>query len=154
MFVYKALVYAQSLSIYDTSNIDIIFTVIFFVCLFVPMSHIDQKDKSLTENRYLAQYKPLISDDHKFNLSFGADFEKYFQDRFALRKYIIALYNTIYMTLNSKTSNAIYDKKNGFMYLGEGNLHIPTNSELNKNFDALYKFDEWCKKHGIKFYIL
>ena len=154
LFVYKTLLYVKSVSVYDPSKIDTVFVVVFFVCLFVPMSHIDKSDKSPIENRYLAEYKPLIDDDHKINLSFGIDFEKYFQDRFALRKYMIVLYNTMHMALNDKNDRAIYDKKTGFLYLYDGDVLVPSIDELDKSFNALRKFDDWCKKHGIKLYTL
>ena len=68
------------------SRIEIVFLAIFFIFLFIPMSKINQDAKSETENRYLAKYKPLITKEGQLNLSFGKDFENWFNDRFAMRK--------------------------------------------------------------------
>lgn len=85
----------------NASRMDIVFLFIFFILLFIPMSHIDtQSDTSEKENRTLAKYEPFIK-DKMINFDYGNDFEKWFNDRFAGRSSTIKIFGSVKYKLNS-----------------------------------------------------
>ena len=141
------------------SRIEIIFLAIFFIFLFVPMSKISQNKYSENENRFLAEYKPLINNSGEINFNFGKDFESWFNDRFAMRKDLIYL-NYMYRVPISKnkleTPKIIYDKKTNWvlhkvMFSAEKKL---PEKEISTAAKVLSQFNEFCNKHGIKLYVL
>lgn len=136
------------------SRIEIIFLAIFFIFLFIPMSKISQDAKSETENRYLAKYKPLITKEGQLNLSFGKDFENWFNDRFAMRKELNYL-NARLKALNGVKTNktGVYFTRSKWMFLKSGLIkpEIKTPQEVIKQFSL---FNDFCNKHNIKLYVL
>lgn len=77
------------------SRIDIVFVCVFFLLL-VPASKISREEKSVQENRRLAAYVPLFS-DQGLNNRFGQDFEAWFNDRFNYREAVISFYSGLEM---------------------------------------------------------
>ncbi len=135
------------------SRIEIIFLAIFFVMLFIPMSHIDTKSQiSERENRTLAKYKPFITNG-QINYTYGTDFNNWFNDRFNLRYAITNLRTYIMYLIANKCDNGYFDKKTKTTYpkWSFGHMDIDT---IKSNFKALYDFNDWCNKHNIKLYIL
>ena len=132
------------------SRIDICFLIIFFTCLFIPMSHISKDNISERENRVLTEWQPLIVDG-KLNYNFGTNFNNWFNDRFYLRQPLVNLYSSISLKLTNKTARGVYDKDNGFMYLGFDPIGMET---INNAFNSLLAFNDFCKKHNIKLYVL
>lgn len=75
---------------------DRIFISVVAITLLLPMVNIDYDSKaSKEENRKFNTYKPLVNKDHGLNLQYGQNFEKWFNDRFNLRKQIISLHGKI-----------------------------------------------------------
>lgn len=151
---------AEFKTIKNKSRVDIVFLFIFFVLLFLPMSRIDNySTKAKHENRFLATYKPLINQNGSINYNFGNDFEKFFNDRFFLRKTLISNYHFIKAICACKyyeTSSAIYIKDKHFVF---SKKHIPLEKDFSKNdveptAKALDRFQDWCNKHNIKLYVL
>lgn len=72
----------------NNSCIEIVFLAVFFGLLFIPMSNISDAEKSSQENRMLAKFPSLLLNG-QLNKAYGADFEKWFNDRFAGRNLLI-----------------------------------------------------------------
>lgn len=146
------------------SRIDIIFLVVFFSMLLIPMSHINQDKKSEIENKTLAKFQPLITKKGKLNYNFGKDFENWFNDRFALRKEIVRFYITSQYKL---THNVYYrngyfcNKSNNWMNGVPSTSFFKTIEEYDKdskNIDKIVKgaqeIQKFCNDNNIKLYIL
>lgn len=135
------------------SRIDIIFLLIFFVILFIPMSKINQAKISKQENRTLAKLQPLITENSEINFNFGKNFDNWFNDRFNGREYFVNTNSFIGISLENKTANGYIDKKNKRIYSFWEFKHIEF-KELQQKLSVLNKFDDFCKKSGIKLYVL
>ena len=145
-------------SIKNKSRIEIIFLSVFFILLFLPISHIDKNDISYNENRTLAKFYPLITEKGKLNLTFGKDFEAWFNDRFFLRKNLIFLHYTTKLLINKKIRDdkIIYSSKNNWAIRP---YHIPskkifTNHRYAEVLNILNNFNEFCINNNIKLYVL
>lgn len=140
----------------NASTIDIAFLTVFLVTLFIPMSHLNPDETSKTENRTLANKPTFTQVDGRINYEFGKQFEDYFNDRFALRVYLVNL-NTSIKFLNSiiDNSKAFYIKKNNWFGSKSGcETLFKSKNQLEtvvEHFDEINKF---CKENNIKFYVL
>lgn len=162
LLVYKLTDYVANFStVKGKSRIDIVFLTIFFVFLFIPMSHINSDKISESENRRLAEWKPLIAEKGVINYNFGNDFNSWFNDRFNLRKPFIYLYylNLKYYLSDTwlKTDHAVFNKKTHWAF---HNGHLSYNpkffsdgfsAEAVRQFDAL---NDFCNEHKIHLYVL
>ncbi len=134
------------------SRIDIIFLLIFFFLLFIPMSKINQEKISKEENRTLAVYKPLIK-HAKINYNFGKNYDKWFSDRFCLRKNIIEWEKLLTFIINVNPTGGMIDKQTGFQYMDWEFRHYNI-STIKKNFEYINKLNDFCNQNQIKLYIL
>lgn len=139
------------------SRIEIVFLSLFFIFLFIPMSHITNKEISKTENRVLAKWTPFITLDGKINYNFGKDFDSWFNDRFNLRKIFIICNNKIKFFLASEIyfqDAEMYNKKTHWAF--NRNWFIPP--DLRDQFPLykknILKLEEFCKKNNIKLYVV
>ena len=146
-------------SIKNKSRLDIVFLIIFFILLFIPMSKINQDTLSRDENRTLAVWKPLIKEEYRINYNFGNDFNNWFNDRFYKRKLLISTYQKLryflaYEIVESqgaflnKRTHWVFNKVHIMPYSFVGNKN--TENEIAYN---LNKFGDFCKENGIKLYI-
>lgn len=150
---------AEFKTINKKSRADIVFLFIFFILSLLPMSHIDNGLKAKHENRFLATYKPLINDEGKLNYEFGNDFEKFFNDRFFLRSFIVSNFNFIKAICAYKyyeTHNAIYIKDKNYVL---SKKHVPKPNIYNKDkifkiAQSLDRFQDFCNKYHIKLYVM
>ena len=162
LFSYKIMDYvADFSSIKHKSRIDIIFLSIFFIMLFIPISHINQEKTSLKENRNLAVWKPLINKDGALNYNFGKDYEAWFNDRFNLRSFLVKTNSVVYRSINKiyRTEKITFDKKYNLLYsnhdfLGLRLNNITAKEDLQLIYKNLIKFNQYCKDNNIKLYIL
>lgn len=155
LFMYKFSNYiADFKTVKKQSRIEIIFLTIFFVMLFIPMSKINQDEISKNENRRLAQWQPLITQDGKLNYNFGNDFNDWFNDRFNFRKNLIDI-NTVFSIYTQGKANGGYiDFKTGFVYLRGEISHITLTKIPQESYESLLKFDKFCKDNNIELYVL
>lgn len=162
LLIYKLTDYlADFKSIKNCSRLDIIFLLIFFILLFIPMSHIEKNNVSKTENRKLAVYKPFIKEG-KINYNFGNDFEKWFNDRFNFRPKIIRAYN--YIKYNTAiiyygTQRAYINKKTNWCFRLDKYAQEVLKNGIKKEeiilaAKNLSKFNDFCNENKIKLYIL
>lgn len=159
---YKLVDYiADFKTVKNKSRIDIIFLIIFFTLLFIPMSHIDNSVISQKENRTLAKWKPLIKNS-KINYNFGKDFDAWYNDRFYFRGKTNTIYTTIKYLINinyiHKGKLTLYKKKN-LMYTESFWGLAPINKEnkvkiFKKYLENIKYLQAYCQKHNIKIYLL
>lgn len=148
---------------------DFIFIILVFIFMFIPMAHINKARLTPVEKRSLAKYRPLIvlkkegkiqykkikmpKYNIKINLKYGKDFDKWFNDRFFQRQNLIYLHNIIYFNLTDRTNNGFIDKKSLFVYERSDFLHARL-SKMKKSFEALEKFNEFCRENNVKLYVI
>ena len=141
---------------------DILFLLLFFAFLFIPMSHINTNPISKKENRSLAKWKPIVSEYGKFNFSFGTDFNEYFNDRFSNRENFINTYYTI-LSLFSKNyyedKSIIYNKKADFSYNKLSTdvfmkKSLFTDKELDTIKNSLTHLKKYCDENNVKLYLI
>lgn len=154
LLAYKLTNYiADFKTIENKSRIEIIFLSIFFIFLFIPMSHISQEEISKQENRYLAKWQPIVNENGELNFDFGKNFNDWFNDRFCLRKNFINFNNSIKILFTSKCEKGFLDKNTYTTYpnwsFGHHDIEL-----IKDNFKALYQFNDYCKKNNIKLYTL
>lgn len=154
LLIYKISDYVADFStIKHKSRIDIIFLLIFFTFLFIPMSHINQDKISKQENRTLAVWQPFIKKNGEINFNFGKDYEKWFNDRFNLREFFVNTNNFILFSFNHKNDKGIMDKKTGHLY-NNMEFNLASKNRIKNNIKELYKFNDFCRKNNIKLYTL
>ena len=139
------------------SKITVIFLIIFFTMLCIPMSNINYKyEKSTTEFRYLAKIPTLIK-SKKINYNFGKEFESWFNDRFGFRKNLIELNIFLKYFINSNFcyfKGKIYYKKGNLFYRNSSfglNVHYNNPEKYATNLNKLQKY---CDNNNIKLYLL
>lgn len=162
LLAYKITDYiADFKTIKNNSRIDIIFLLIFFILLCIPFSHIDNSEKSTTENRYLAK-APVFIKKKKLNLDYGKDFNNWFNDRFNTRKHAISANTILKCMINSKNcrnGEVTFDKKHNLLYREFnfwGMKPIDGNKEeiLQTYVTNLNKLQDYCNKNNIGLYFL
>ncbi len=144
----------------NNSRIDIIFLLIFFILLCIPGSHISKAKKAQGENRYLAKKAKFIN-NHKLNMSYGKEFNEWFEDRFNLRKNMIRWKVTIDCSLNTTycgNKKITYYKKGHLFYRESyyGAKEIAKNKQqiLNEYANNINKLQRFCNDKNIKLYLL
>ncbi len=133
------------------SRIDIVFLVIFFILLFMPMLKIDQSAKSKLENRKLAKYVPLLKKG-KVNTDYGKNFERWFSDRCQGRYLLLKTYKE----LNYRLRKYYYFKD---AYCFNNGWMCGYNLSLDKKKfpairDGIISLQKFCEQYGIQPYIL
>ncbi len=143
------------------SRIEIIFLSVFFVSLFLPMSHVNTDEISTRENRALARWQPLFIKDEGVNLGFGRAFDNWFNDRFLMRDSFIAIHDKKYLLSKNWRTQKVVKGKDGWLFLGTKDaIDSYTNSilfsqdELKKIADYLNSINDYCEKNGKKFYFI
>ncbi|MBQ9271286.1 MAG: hypothetical protein IJ218_03375 [Alphaproteobacteria bacterium] len=153
---YKLVQYVSKFKLSEhNSRIDIVFVVVFFALLFVPMSHISSADKSMQENRMLAQYPHMF--EKTLNLNYGKQFEQWYNDRFLGRESAIDIYSTITRKINNIYENgrALWIKSNNWMFhKGELQQKELSNEEILEIANQVNKLNEFCLENNIKMYML
>ena len=143
-------------TIKKASRIDITFLTVFFVILFIPMSYISSDEISKTENRTLAKMPLFTQPDGRINYAYGKEYEEYFNDRFALRDFLVNF------DLNIKIINAIIQNTKAF-YIKENNWFglksnckplFESKKELDNIVDYFDEINKFCMENNIKFYAL
>ncbi len=154
---YKSIQYVSKFKIMEhNSRIDIVFVVAFVVLLFVPMSHISTVTKSVQENRMLAKYPSLL--DKTLNLNYGKQFEKWFNDRFRGRDFLLDLYTGINFYTNKYVRNNSAVKNTEDMIFNIKNLSVLSEqisqANMRKISENIEKLKDWSNLHRIDLYIL
>jgi len=155
LFMFKKIIgYFTEFYYNGGSRIDIIFLVVFFIFLFMPMSHISDAEKSEQENRILAEKPQLIATKWENN-SFSEQFGAWFNDRFLGREQLISLYSKLKFHINKIYLNggAIFLSNNKWMFNGT-NIHVEDEKKQKEIILQLNKLYEFCSANNIKLYLL
>ena len=140
----------------NCSKADIFFLALFFIFLFIPMSHINQDKISKAENRTLAKWHSII-ENNKINYQFGKNFENYFNDRYALRYRFIKSYNTskIHIDKHYKTSKGyIGNEEYMFLFWRDETLNYYSDIEVKKIYKYIKSLINITNKKGIDLYVV
>lgn len=162
LLIYRLINYlADFNTVKDKPLTEVLFLVIFFIFLFIPMIYINDDDISKSENRTLAKWKPFIFENNKINFDFGNNFNEWFNDRFYLREFFIDTYDKRLIFQKNWITKVVVKGKNNWLFLGtRDSIESYTNSvlftekELEKITTYLKDVDYYCKKHNKKFYFL
>ena len=158
LLAYKLTDYvADYKSVECKSRIEIIFLTIFFVFLFIPITHINQAEISKQENRTLAKWQPLIKENNEINFEFGKNFNEWFNDRFILRDSIIQLYRLIGLKLAYKIykfNEIYYNKKTMWAFNPDWINPNDITPEMPKILENIQKLYVFCNKNHIHLYIV
>ena len=139
---------------------------IFVICciLIVPILQINHEPISINENRTLALYKPLfekVSRKLKINYNFPKDFEKWFNDRFFSRTFLINLYNSKFLLKSEWTNDIAIKSKDNWLFCNRKkwldnyqNIDLFTEKELKYVFEYFNTVNEYCKNNSKKFYLV
>lgn len=136
-------------------NLDLLFVIIFFTMLIIPILKIDSAKTSKTENRTLAVFP------EKVNQKFGKNFEAWFNDRFFGREFMLKVNDNL-KKINTKLQNdkAFLAKDNWMFYKPDDSIINYTNKKnlpdanLKKILTYLSDIDNWCKQHNKQFYFV
>ena len=148
-------------TIKNQSRMDIIFLLIFFILLFVPMIKLDTNVFSEKELRALAKYQPFIT-DKKVNYNWGNNYNSYFSDHFYLRDEIIKYYDRFKYFIAYKNyvlpGHAVFNKSTNWGFRIEpyslavyDDLSDETVKRIVSN---LTRLNDFCNFHNIKFYLV
>lgn len=162
MLAYKLANYiANFKTVKNKSRLDLIFLIIFFVFLFIPMCNINKDEISAQENRTLAKLQPFINQDREINYNFGKNFNEWFNDRFFLRDFFIMLSNYKFYFVKNWQTKSVIKGKDGWLFLGwkkaidnYSNSTLYTDVELTKIANYLISINNYCNKHNKKFYFM
>ena len=154
LLAYKLTDYAANFNtIQNESRIEIIFLAVFFIFLFIPMSHINQDEISINENRYLAKWRPFINKEGEINCNFFKNYNNWFNDRFNLRQFFTDVHTNITLKLTNKAKQVFIDK-NGFSYIDFELNHYQLRHINKQDYDALKKFYEYLNNRNIELYVI
>lgn len=163
LFVFKKLIhYCSRLGYTKCSWLDVLFLLIFFSMSYLPISHISDADKFEREGRILSD-KPHFVVNGWLNYDYGQNFEKWFNDRFFGREYIVNEYekmkynllSTYYRTPNGYISpEECVNKKTKWLGNCEKEWRMFTDWELEKAKDSVSKLLDFANKNNIKVYFL
>lgn len=162
LLAYKIVNYLAGFKLLQhNSRIDIVFLSIFFIFLYIPMSHISKEETSPNENRVLAKYPELL-DDNGIDTRFGKKFENWFNDRFFGRRFMLSAEDKTKGLIEPHRGNKkVMVGKEGWLFYKGGNSvnNFINKSELSshqleKGTQYLTSINNWCKARGKKFYYI
>lgn len=132
---------------------DILFVIIIFVSLFIPLSYISQEFTSDYEERILAKFPKQIT------LHLGKDLDKYFNDRFLGRDLLIRLHNNLVVLFSGdlvKFPTVHFYKSNGWIF-GNNSYNgkkYYTKDDLKNISQNIKRLNDFCKQNNIKLYVM
>lgn len=129
--------------------------------LVLPVTKINQAEKSKVENRKLASW-PEISRENLFQGQLAPALEKYFEDRFFGRDILLKIsyaYNT-FLKEHYENDSAWVGEDNWLFYKKEDSLRLCQNMVLFQEEEYpliqqnLTNMHQWMTEQGIKFYMI
>lgn len=152
---------AEFNTIKGKSRVEVIFLTVFFVFLLIPMLHMNKEDISPQENRTLAKWKPLITEDNTINFEFGKNFNEWFNDRFNLRQFFLNTNDLKLVLSRNWITKDVMKGSNDWLFLGwkesrdsYTNSIMFTDEELASIDNYLNSINNYCKIHNKHFYFI
>lgn len=158
--VYKGIDYLSAfVERQHKSRLEVVFLGCFFIFLFVPMLYIDDNKMSMEESRRLA-VMPKFFKEGGINKNYGQEFDRWFSDHFLGRKAFIGMHNySLYGLDPYKVREQLLIGKEGWVFSpshGEianfQNNNRFSDQELKSIAAYLSAINDWCRRHGKRFY--
>ena len=136
------------------------FFLIIFSLTFIPILRMTKDTKSISENRMLAEYKPIFGKNKELNINFGSDFNNWINDHFWLRNDFMKIQNSLCFLIDKKVDNKFVSQGNDKWLFLKGNfqrLAKPTSyydGIYSETANAIKRFNEFCEKKNAKLYII
>lgn len=158
LVVYKFIKYLDKKKINLSWN-KIIYLILFFLIIILPIVKIDDNEIDKIENRKLA-LKPRLIKNSLININYGKEIESWLNDHFYKRRKIISFYEKINNFIIGRIENerALVGKKKWIFYKGDNsiqnfqNMNLFTKVKLTDIQINLKKREEWLRKQNIKYY--
>lgn len=139
---------------------NLLFFVAFILLSMIPIAKMTIDKKSESENRTLAEYKPLFDESHKLNKSYGSDFNSWINDHFWLRNDLMRNQNSLKYLIDGKIDNKfVVQGKDKWLFL-KGNLRRMAKPDsyyegiYEDTAKAIERFNDFCVSHNAKLYII
>lgn len=143
------------------SKPDLIFVIIMFLLLFIPMQHINLNKISENENRGFTTYKDIYTKDKGINFNYWNDLSQWINDRFFTREQLISLNTNITCSINQfycQSNNSFLYKKGNFMYdnsiIGLKKINENKKNILKEYAHNINELQKYCDNENIKLYFL
>jgi hypothetical protein len=139
---------------------NLLFFIAFLLLALIPIAKMTKDKKSESENRTLAEYKPLFSKDKKFNKNFGSDFNNWLNDHFWIRNDLMLNQNSLKYLIDGKVDNKfVFQGKDKWLFL-KGNIRRMAKPDsyyediYEDTKNAVKRFNDFCSKNNAKLYIV
>ena len=162
MSFWKIVTYLAAFKLMENhSRLDILFTAVFFVLLFIPSLKLNHDEISETENRTLAKYYSFMQSGSVFG-DYGKKFDSWYNDRFFGREYLIRRFDKLKNKINIKNGKQkAFEGKDGWLFYqaensieNYSNILIYSKEDLKSVGVYLDSIDKWCEKNNKKFYFM
>lgn len=162
LLLYKITDYlADFKSVQHKSRLDIIFLLLFFVIIIIPMLRVNMAEQSEAENRTLAKFIPLMNDKKEVNQDFGKNFDSWFSDRFFLRDKLITV-ASLKEIINGRINNefVMSGKGDWLFFKGDDSIDNYRNNteysqkDLKKIATYLSEVNDYCKRNNKVFIVV
>lgn len=153
LLYFSILYFLKYISNYFEISIEkIIFILLFFLIILIPITNISDENISLIENRTLNKF-PLLKKENNLNFLFGSEFENWLKDHFAGRKKIINHYNNFSIKFRNKVgTDLVYNTwhfinapRNIIDYTNSTSF---SDSQLKKIGSYINDLNNWCIKNN------
>lgn len=136
-----------------------VYFVLLYLCVSaLPWIDVNTESVSKAENRKLAPFPQFFAENGNLNVSFGKQFEAWFQDRFTFRDLLIKGYGYFVEILGGKKENSSSIKfDNNWCYskrYTDEYLHGYDSSKIPQLLSNVERLNNWCKQNNIKLYFV
>ena len=139
---------------------NLLFFIFFLLLALIPITKMTKDKKSESENRTLAEYKPLFNKDKKLNKNFGSDFNNWLNDHFWIRNDLMRNQNSLKYIIDGKVDNKfVFQGKDKWLFL-KGNIRRMAKPDsyyediYEDTKNAIKRFNDFCTKSNAKLYIV
>lgn len=132
---------------------DILFVIIIFTSLFIPLSNMSREFTSDYEERILAKFPKQVT------LHFGKDLDNWFNDRFLGRDLLIRLHNNLVVLFSGdlvRFPTVHFYKSNGWIFANNSynGKKYYTKDDLKNISQNIKRLNNFCKQNDIKLYVM
>lgn len=161
LFILVSLILYYIKGIDKLNGFDIVFVIMFFVIIILPICKMNTAEIDIVEKRKLAVFPP-IRIDNQINLQFSKQFETWLNDRFYGRHKFIALYDELRLLMqlgHYENAKAFQGTSGWLFYKMDNSVELYQNrkpfseEECNVILNNLKLRNEWFFGHGMKYYL-
>ena len=138
------------------SKIDLVFLLIFFISLCLPIFNTSRALFSEKEGRRLNILPSFMDDKGKMNYNYGNDYEKWIKDHFWLRDSLISWHNNLFWKLSLFVYhyNKNFVSKKDHTFLRDDHFPRSKKKDIEEIGKCFQTFNNYLSTKGIKFYII